>query len=495
MPADVLREPRARRLRPGRARRILARRRHLDFVKVCWQEDDAYIPGLHFSAICNRIDQAFQDFRKGESTFLILNVPPRHGKSLLTSKTLPGHFMGEFPGASVIVSSYGQDLASHFSKEARRLVYAAEYQKIYPGSCPVKDESGIGSWAIVRQVNFQGFPQKRISRAQFVGLGGSMAGKGAKLLILDDYTRSRADAESEIKRQSAWEAFTNDFLTRRSKVCVVIVLATRWHSLDIVGRIEKKMAEDKDFPKFEKINFPAFREDYPKGVLWPERLGEAWYREQSAALGSYGRSSILQGEPILKSGNFLKTERVVILDSPEAWNKVVQGLRFVRGWDLASSAKELVKDDPDYTVGVKAAFRRDEGQLSIFVDHVERGQWEGPERDRKIQAAALSDGENVMVGVEAFGAYKDAYLTAKNALRGRRSVVKINAPGDKVAKATPLETAFDEGKIYIKKGYWNEAFLKGIGEFPSGAHDDDVDALSVAYYLWKRGGSGEFIDL
>ena len=85
-----------------------ARRKHLNFMQMCWQKKSELIIGKHTKAICERIDKAIADYKEGKSTYLIIKVPVRHGKSDIVSRYLPPHFLGMFPDDEIIVCGYGQ---------------------------------------------------------------------------------------------------------------------------------------------------------------------------------------------------------------------------------------------------------------------------------------------------------------------------------------------------------------------------------------------------
>jgi len=450
-----------------------ARCRHLDFMKHCWQKTgELFIVGLHTREICNKIDNAINKYREGVSSFIAILCCFRHGKSDIVSRYLPPHFLGQFPDQEVITVSYNASKAYEFSRFARRLVSTIEYRRLYPDIVLASDNQGIEEWGI----------EGHQGKAQFYGFGGGSAGKGGNLIIIDDYFANRADAESEVMRDKTWECFTNDIMTRRAPTCIVIMLITPWHINDIVGRIRKEMETNDKFPQFDFSIFPAFSDEYETGTLFPERFSEVWYSTQKATLGEYGTSSLMQCNPQLRQGNMIRTDKVKYYD------ETPDNLRFVRGWDLASSKKEKLKSDPDFTCGVKLAVNLLPSAIEgitipvIYIDDVVRGQWEATERNKIIVNVSVGDGA-LPIGIEAFAAYKDAYIELKEILDGIRSVEKMQLPGDKVAKADCLVPIFEAGNVHLKRAPWNESFLEIIHQFPSGAHDDDVDATDVAYNL------------
>lgn len=456
-----------------------ARRHQLDFMRFCWQKTTPFLIGQHTRAICEEIDQAIEQYRNGESTFLIIKVPFRHGKSDIASRYLSARFHGLFPDEEVLLATYAAELSYDFSRFSRHLIQSEQYQQVFPGIRLSREATAVQHWEL----------EDHAGALNAVGLGGSMVGRGYALGILDDYHKNRQEAESATIRSRNWESFTNDFLTRRAPVSITIIVATPWHIDDIIGRAEKTLEEDPDFPRFRVIEFPAIDERYPSGYLFPERFPEKWYRSQAAALGNYGTASLLQCRPVARGGNVLKTDKVQIIE------KAPDNLRWVRAWDLASTEKELVKQDPDYTDGILMAVEwrnppedADIGEKIpvIWIKDNIRGRWAAPERDRRIKQAAMIDGPSVRVGTESVAGYKDTYARVKETLQGLRTVEKVTPPGDLMVRTAPVEPIFEVGNVYLVRGDWNREFLQEIGEYPSGAHDDQVAALVTGWEMLVR---------
>jgi predicted phage terminase large subunit-like protein len=438
--------------------------------------------GPHTRAICERLDRAIEDYRNGESTFLMVQVPFRHGKSDLVSRYLPPRFMGLFPDDDVIVAAYAASLVCTFARFGRMIVRDPKYRNVFPGMSLSRETQSVNEWGL----------EGHLGKSYWVGLGGSITGKGGSLILIDDFFKSREEAESEVIREKVWDSIRHDILTRRAPVAIVIILATPWHPDDPFGRIRKEMAASPDFPRFEEHRFPAWTESEieedengrPKRIfLFPERFSELWYRSQEATLGTYGTASLLQCDPVPKLGNLFRVDKVQIVEPEEMPTDIV----YTRGWDLASSEKQRVKDNPDYTVGVKLGIKwhllagTTEKVPVLYISDVVRGRWQAPQRDKIIKSTALADGA-ITVGVEAFGAYKDAYVNISQALTGLRMVKKLQLAGDKVSKWSPLEPIFEAGNVYMARAAWNQAFLDELRAVPGAAHDDQADALSVAYH-------------
>jgi predicted phage terminase large subunit-like protein len=437
--------------------------------------------GRHTAEIGDMIDEAIAAYRNGVSTFLTIHVPFRHGKSDLISRYLPPRWLGLFPDTEVLLATYGQELASDLSRDARAIFASDMYQRTFRDVRLSDESSAVNRWSVA----------DRLGKMAAVGLGGPMTGRGYSLGIVDDYFKSREQAESLTIREKVWDSFTNDFMTRRAPVSVTIVLATRWHIDDLIGRIEAAMKSEPKFPRFRNVIFPAFSDEYQHGVLFHERFSRDWYDTMAATLGAYGTAALLQGNPIPRTGAVFKTDRVVIDETMDTWPK---NLEFVRGWDLASTEKDVLKSDPDYTVGMLAAVDWIAGPAEgldiprLWIADVVRGRWEAPERDRKIVQCAQIDGENVRIACEAVGGYKDTYARIRDLLRGIRSVEAITPAQDKLVRASPLEPIFEAGNVHVLRGAWNRDLLSEVGIFPAGTHDDQVDAMTVVWAAASQRG-------
>lgn len=447
---------------------------HFDFMKYCWVSPSRpLIEGIHTADICNTIDKAIERYRNGVSSRLIIKVPFRHGKSDIVSRYLPPHYLGMFPDNEVMVATYAADLSNTMSRFARSLIERDKYSELYPNIRLDHTSYKVTNWKLE---GYQG-------STHWAGVGGPMTGKGYDLGVVDDYLKNRQDAESVVVRDKQWRWFTNVFLTRAAPVSITIILATPWHVDDILGRIASEMKKDPEFPKFEVIRYPAFDDKYSQGILFPERFPKKWYTQNRSALGPYGTASLMQCEPQKKEGNTFKVDKIKYIDASE----LPEGLTWVRGWDLASTEKELIKDDPDYTAGVLMAveweYREEveEPVPHVFIKHVKRNQLEAPERNDDITKTSTMDGPEAELAIEIVAGYKDAYVQINRILSGIRTVNGIHATKDKMVRAVPVATAMEAGNVSVVRGEWNHEFVDELAAFPGGKHDDMVDAMSAGF--------------
>jgi len=457
--------------------RRLARGSLLAFLRWCWWMPHPLVVGRHTRAICDRLTRASDEWRDGKSTFLLIAVPFRHGKSDIVSRAFPAWFLGRNADRQpdVIMSGYGISLVRGFSKRVKRIMEEPRYQMLFPGVHPARGSNKAEEWQV----------EDSAGTVVAQGLGGSVTGKGAHLLVIDDYCKNRAEAVSTIFRNKTWDAFRNDLMTRlNAPASIVIVCATPWHVDDLRGRIRKAMEEDPSFPRFEELNFPATKPGEWE-YLFPERFSPEWYDAQRASLRKQA-AALLDCEPIVEGGNRFATDRIVIHHDMKGWPKLREG----RGWDLASSAKERDKDDPDWTWGIRAGVRTTHPGAGLVV----RELWissmtacraEATARNELIRSTALADGPGVAQHIEAFGAYKDAYTQLRDLLRGVCTVRPSRLPGDKAAKLADLEPVFEAGNVHVYMpgcARFFDEWRSQFAAFPDGAHDDACDATAVIFH-------------
>ncbi len=481
--ADAIQERRARR----------ARRNHLDFMDYTWMKKEPFLKGFHTRQICAEIDQAIERFRRGESTYVLIAVHPRAGKTDIVSRYLGPHFLGEFADKEVLQVSYQANLAANFSAFGRNITRSSKYHNLYPQVILSGETNKKADWVLVDEDE-----QPTGGRLYASGLLSGLTGNGFHLGILDDYCAGRADAESKIYRDKSWLAFTDDFMTRRAPVCICIVLATQWHVDDINGRIKKEMEKNPDFPQFKVLTFPAKAEDYkgegtyPGKYLFLERFDETWYRSQYATLGPYSSSALFDCNPLIRTGGRFDISAIdwqdqMLVDTTKRW---------IRVWDLAHTAKQRAGDDPDWTSGTLLAFADESGDPvpHLYVKHVKRIREGAAKRDPVIEGLAKADGTYVRQALGHSLDAKDAYEYLQKAMP-QISWDSILEKGDKGARATPLEAIFSAPyHVHVQKDSeadrWNDDWINELLRFDGSGkdHDDQVDNLSAGYQQ-ERGGA------
>lgn len=236
-------------------------------------------------------------------------MPPRHSKSLHVSQLFPAWAVGRDDNKSVIVSSYSGDLAVTQGRETRNILKSPEYQKVFKTKLAA-DSDAKGKW------NTEG---KGAYNA--AGVGGSITGKGADFFVIDDPLKDRKEADSQLIRDDRHKWMKSVARTRLTPKGAMIILHTRWHDDDMIGRIvaegdwvdyfDWKPEIDK---KWVRLSFPAIAthdEPYRKAgeALWADRgFNLKELKSIKEDIGGYEWSALYQQNPVDEDNQVFKKE-------------------------------------------------------------------------------------------------------------------------------------------------------------------------------------------
>ncbi len=340
----------------------------------------------------------------------------------------------------------------------------------------------------------------------------SITGFGADIIVID-HAHDVRNVESNHVREQTLRAWDEVLPTRLNdpKTGIFIVIMQRSHERDLIGHILAKEFngmhvclpaefEGKHPYVFLNPKWPVPRQtDSSYGADGGPQIGEAWrdFRKEddplwksrfakeelkrwSSTLTSHAAAGQLQQRPTAREGGLFKRQwfsNAVKFAPPE------EHLYRVRAWDLASASDPSA--DPDYTVGVLMGQHRDTDL--IYVLDVIRGRYSPAERQNKIQSTAILDGDSCRIRIpqDPGGAGKfEAYHLA-GMLRGY-SVSAEREEGSKENRADPFAAQCEHGFVKLVEAPWNQAFIEELCAFPSGAHDDQVDAASAAFRALMR---------
>lgn len=235
------------------ARIDFARRSVLGLARHCHHN---YRPAHHHRIVA----EALTRFAKLETRRLILTLPPRHGKSELASRQLPAFIFGGNPDAQIIACSYSLELARSMSRDVQSIMVDAPYRAAFPNVRLQKSSNKKRADAMQTYAEFEIVGGRGIYKCS--GIGGGITGRGANFILVDDPFKSRKEADSLTYRNRAWEWFQADLLSRAEPPYGVLIIATRWHTDDITGRLLKQEPD-----AWEHIHFPLIQDD----VDCPER--------------------------------------------------------------------------------------------------------------------------------------------------------------------------------------------------------------------------------
>lgn len=204
-------------------------------------------------------------------------MPPRHGKSELTSRRLPAYFLGRNPDIKIVGCSYSTPLARDFNRDVQRIIVSELYQEVFPKTTlNAKNVATDSKGAYKRNADefeIVGYKGKYIG----VGIGGALTGRDMDIGIIDDPVKDAQDADSPVQQAAKWEWYTKVFLSREEAHTRQLITQTRWAEGDLSGRILKHLHSE--FKDWTIISLPAIKEKptHPEDkreigeALWPEK--------------------------------------------------------------------------------------------------------------------------------------------------------------------------------------------------------------------------------
>jgi predicted phage terminase large subunit-like protein len=366
----------------------------------------------------------------------------------------------KFPKHNVGLCTYGQGLSLDFSQAVRDQILANPDKlttRIREGSNRADrylTQTGGGVFAF--------------------GLGGVLVGRGFHVFFLDDYIKQLKEALSPTYRNQTWEWFVTTALTRIEPGGNIIIVATRWHDDDLIGRILKEQPE-----KWEYIRIPAIAEDddvlgrRPGEALFPERYDLASLMDIKGLMGSHFWSAIYQQDPRADGSKIARKEWLqYVHELPPP-----QTLNWGRFWDLAST-----KNAGDFTVG--SLFGANKVAQRGYIKEIVRGQYSPDDVEQLVLTTAERDTPAVPIFIEQEPGSSGVMVinSFKKLLRGY-AVTGIPAVTNKIARAHAMLAGAERGSLILQHGAWNKVFADEFDSFPGGDYDDQIDTISAA---WNR---------
>ncbi len=437
--------------------------------------DPAYLDDLCHHVIASYLEA----FEKRSISRLIFSIPPQHGKSRLCSVEFPAWAMARKPGQRFILGSYGADLSEKHTGSCLDRVRSQSFTDIFPDVLVRKTFGSRKAFVLTNGSSYRG-----------VGVGGALTGHSADTLIIDDPFKSFEEAHSPRQRQKVWDWYLGTALTRLQSGGGILVISTRWHKDDLIGRLidPKRQAEVKsagvEVKPWVVINMRGIaRETDILGravgeALAPGRFSADEIRAIMAQLGSYKSAALYDGEPKVEGGNHFSRKSVRVIPRQNR-----TGLRWVRFWDLA--AKE--KQSSDAYASVRMAELPD-GRTLVAAPI--RGVWSWPKAREVIKETAVSEAKAGLVfqiGIESQGGFATAVQNLREVTPNTVSVREVTVHADKLVRALPWVAKGENGSLVFEDSPWLDALFTELEEFPNGEHDDLWDAMSGAHWMLGRG--------
>lgn len=452
----------------------------------------------HLVFLAARLAQALEDVENGIDRKLIVNMPPRMGKSTLVSVFLLVWILRKHPSWKTALVSAESTLATKWGRDIRSTVSSNPDLGIHLAP----DAGAAAEWETIEHGGV-------LAR----GLKGGLVGRGAKILIIDDPHKNFAEAHSAGARDAVWNWWLADGLQRLEPPSLVIVVMTRWHQDDLVGRL---LSHDKegDPEDWEVIRFPALA-DHELGVdnlgrepgdpllspLLPnETHGQAverWEKTKRTS-GSYAFAAMHQQRPSPAKGAIFDIDwirywtrdpgkvdehgKIVYFDPDEHLED--RGANWIESWDC--SFKD--KDDSDFVVGQRWVrlgpdrflVAQQRARMSFTKTVAAMLAWaEDPKWTDTIRFRLVEDKANGTAVIN----------TLKTSVPG---IKPTNPTDSKISRARAVTPEFETGNVLFphpsEVGWSVEDLIDELRNFPKGTNDDQVDALSQALTRLRSGG-------
>lgn len=438
----------------------------LPFVRRMWP---SFIAGPHHKIMA----EAFEDIASGKLKRLIINMPPRHTKSEFASYLFPAWFMGKFPHKKVIQTSNTGELAVGFGRKVKNLIETEDYQAVFQGTKLAADAKASGRWATSQKGEYFA-----------IGVGGTVTGKGADVLIIDDPHSEQeaklAEGNPEIY-DGVYDWYTSGPRQRLQPGGAIIVVMTRWSKRDLTGQIIKKSVERAGTDEWRVIELPAIM---PSGQpLWPE----FWSLEELSATKaeipvSKWNAQYMQN-PTAEEGALIKREwwRMWERDNPPECEAIIQS------WDTAFLKTERSDYSACTTWGV-FYFPDDDGMQrpNLILLDAYKEKMEFPELKRMAwQKYHEFSPDQLVVEKKASGAPLIFELRSMGLPVTEFTPSRGN---DKIARVNAVSDLFSSGVVWYPDRRWAEELIEECASFPSGDHDDFVDSTTQALIRFRQGG-------
>ena len=450
------------------------------------------------------IEQVSQEIEQRGITRLILSMSPQEGKSSRGSRYAPEWYLQQFPQLRIGLISYDGVNAGQFSYQIRADI---ELFNGLNGNHDLglrlqRDEKAKGRWLLTTG-----------GGVFAIGVGGGLTGRPLDLGLLDDVLKDYRAADSLLLSEQTWDWYQTVFRPRLAPWAPIVITMTRWHELDLAGRLQRKQEEDdasglKNFDKWTVVNIPAQADHDPsKGEtdILGRKPGEFmisargrtqadWETIKNATSARFW-SALYQGRPAPTTGTIFLAPWWRYYESV-LWTQMPDGSFLLNGYDVTQSWDLTFGDsaNADFVVGLVWAKKRSDSFLITqlrarldfpsTIDAMRRMYRLFPQSRRKL--------------VEAKANGDAAIATLKHEIPG---IIPIKPRESKTDRADAVSPFVRSGNFYLPSrevalshpdlAFSVDDFVLEATSFPNGGHDDQVDAFTqYAKETYVRGGRG-----
>lgn len=441
------------------------------FIQRCFYElnpQTRFIDAWHIHLIASKLEAC----RKGKIKRLIINVPPRHLKTLCVSVAFSAWLLGHDATQQIIGVSYGQDFADKPARDTRTLMMTTWYRGLFPTRLSAEKQS-VAEFVTTRQ----GY---RLATS----FGGVLTGRGANFIIIDD-PHKPDEVQSDTRREADLAWYDNTLYSRqndKNTACIIIIMQ-RLHMDDLVGHVLKQKG-------WEVVSLPAIAQADETFTIESSfgsrsitrKMGEALHPERESletlgiirsAIGEYNFSGQYLQMPAPPGGGMIKEAwfpRYKLKDRPERFDLVLQS------WDTANKATEL----SDYSVCTTWGIQ----DQRLFLLNVVRKRLLYPDLKRAvIEQAEAYKPSVILIEDKASG----TQLIQELVEAGLQSVTRCESRYDKVMRMSAQTGVMENGFVHLpEQAHWLEGYLLELMTFPNSAFDDQVDSTSQALAWVKQ---------
>ena len=442
----------------------------MPYVKKMWP---GFIHGRHHAVLAKK----FEDVASGKIKRLAISLPPRHTKSEFGSFLFPSWFLGKFPNKKVMQASNTGELAVGFGRKVRNLVMGEQYAEVFPDVTLRQDSKAAGRWSTNKDGEYFA-----------IGVGGTMTGRGADLVIIDDpHTEQEAAlaAHDPSVYDKSYEWYTSGPRQRLQPNGAIIIIATRWSERDLIGRVIQDSVERGRPDEWDVVELPAIM---PSGnSLWPE----FWPLDQLEALkeelSPAKWNAQYQQQPTGEEGAIIKREwwNIWIKDEPPRCQFIIQA------WDTAFTKNERSDFSACTTWGIFFMNENENDTHIILLDSFQK-RMEFPELKEKARSHYLEwEPDDCIIEAKAAGASLIQELNQQEGLfvrgytpsRGTRQQAN-----DKISRMNTVAPIFQSGRVWAPDTRWARELIDQMAAFPNASHDDLADTAVMAVTRFRQGG-------
>lgn len=430
----------------------------------------------HLDLIASHLTDVFE----GRCQRLIINIPPRYGKSLMASIVFPAFILGHRPEAEVICMSYAQDLSEKMADITRRLMRSNFYLETFGARL-------VSNRARLRELKTAAGGSRLATSVE-----GTLTGRGGNFLIIDDPLKP-SDARSEVKRSAVNSWFDSTVYSRTNDKTkgAIIVIMQRLHEDDLVGHLSEHgdwrvvslpaVAEENEVHSYDTALGPQTFCRSEGEALHPERESLEQIATQRRDMGVYDYASQYQQHPVPIGGEIIKWDWFRTYDP----GCLPEFSRIVQSWDTANTEKQ----SSDYSVCMTFGETRDR---QWYLLDLYRGRLLFPALRRKVrELAELQRAATVLIENCASG----QQLVQQLREEGFVKVQAVDPKGSKFERIMACSARIEAGKVWLpSQAHWLEPLRHELTFFPRGKHDDQADALSQGLlWLSEMNGAAQWL--